>query len=88
MLRIQYISRSSSQIMTKLSPLFLNHVSTGSLKDFIQNAPEVESNSKVEPLTDFPCLPCHTQAIKGVLKLVTKSVENICCSIARERYKN
>jgi hypothetical protein len=67
-------------------PPLLKHVSSDSLKDFIRKASEAQPNSKVDPVVDFPRLPCHTQAVERAVKLVTESAQNVCGSIAREGY--
>lgn len=64
----------------------VKHVSIDSLKDFIRKTSEAQPNSKVDPLIDFPRLPCHTQAVERAVKLVTESAQNVCGSIAREGY--
>lgn len=53
-------------------PPLLKHVSSDSLKDFIRKASEAEPNSKVDPVINFPRLPCHTQAVEIAVKLVTE----------------
>ena len=67
-------------------PPLVKHVSIDSLKGFIRKASEAQPNSKVDPLIDFPRLPCHTQAVERAVKLVTESAQNVCGSIAREGY--
>lgn len=67
-------------------PPLVKHVSIDSLKDFIRKTSEAQPNSKVDPLIDFPRLPCHTQAVERAVKLVTESAQNVCGSIAREGY--
>lgn len=66
-------------------PPLVKHVSTEYLKEFIKNKSGAKP-SEVDPLIDFPRLPCHTQAVERAVKLVTESAQSVCGATAREGF--
>ena len=59
------------------------HITDEDLKNYIREARDPSWQFKS---MDFPRLPCNTQAVERVIKLVTESSLKVCSSGARDGF--